>query len=102
MRLAEVLGHAQTRALLLRAISSRSVPQTLLFDGPEGVGKRTVALALAAAINCPQPADNGDGCGACSSCRRVARGQHPDIVSLVPNDRGTITVEMARDIIGQA
>jgi len=102
MRLAEVLGHAQPRALLLRAVSARSVPQSLLFDGPDGVGKRTMALALAAAINCQQPGVDGDGCGACSSCRRVARAQHPDIVSLVPNEKGTITVEMARDIIGQA
>ena len=102
MRLAEVLGHAQPRALLLRAVSARSVPQSLLFDGPEGVGKRTTALALAAAINCQQPGVDGDGCGTCSSCRRIARAQHPDIVSLVPNEKGTITVDMARDIVAQA
>lgn len=102
MRLSDVLGHAQPRALLLRAVVSRSVPQSLLFDGPEGVGKRTTALALAAAINCQQPGVDGDACGACSSCRRIARAQHPDIVSLAPNEKGTITVEMARDVIGQA
>ena len=102
MRLADVLGHAQPRALLLRAVVASSVPQSLLFDGPEGVGKRSTALALAAAINCLEPGTDGDGCGKCSSCRRIARAQHPDIVSLVPNEKGTITVEMARDIIGQA
>jgi DNA polymerase-3 subunit delta' len=102
MRLADVLGHAQPRALLLRAVIARSVPQSLLFDGPEGVGKRTTALALAAAINCQQPDVDSDACGTCSSCRRIARAQHPDIVALVPNEKGTITVEMAREIIGQA
>jgi DNA polymerase III subunit delta' len=102
MRLADVLGHTQPRALLLRAVTSRSVPQTLLFDGPEGVGKRTMALALAAAINCQQPDIDGDACGTCSSCRRIARAQHPDVVVLAPNEKGTITVEMARDVIGQA
>ena len=102
MRLADVLGHAPPRALLLRAIVARSVPQSLLFDGPDGVGKRTMALALASAINCQQPAVDGDACGSCSSCKRIARAQHPDIVSLAPNEKGTITVEMAREIIGQA
>ncbi|BCS34741.1 DNA polymerase III subunit delta' [Luteitalea sp. TBR-22] len=102
MRLSDILGHAQPRALLLRAVASRSVPQSLLFDGPEGIGKRTTALALAAAINCQQPGIDGDACGTCSSCKRIARAQHPDIVSLVPNEKGTITVEMARDVIGQA
>ena len=102
MRLADVLGHAQPRALLLRALCTGSVPQSLLFDGPEGVGKRTVALALAAAINCQHPGIDGDACGVCSSCRRIARSQHPDIVSIGPNEKGTITVEMARDVVGQA
>ncbi len=102
MRLADVLGHAQPRALLLRAVVARSVPQSLLFDGPDGVGKRTTALALASAINCQHPDIDGDACGGCSSCRRIARAQHPDVVSLVPNEKGTITVEMAREVIGQA
>lgn len=102
MRLADVLGHGQPRALLLRAVVARSVPQSLLFDGPDGVGKRTTARALAAAINCPQPGGDGDACGTCSSCRRIAKGNHPDIVSLVPNEKGTISVEMAREVIGQA
>ncbi|MCC6161814.1 MAG: DNA polymerase III subunit delta' [Acidobacteria bacterium] len=102
MILADILGHGQPRALLLRAVVARSVPQTLLFDGPDGVGKRTTALALASAINCAQPAIDGDACGSCSSCRRIARAQHPDIVTLVPNEKGTITVEMARDVVGQA
>ncbi len=102
MRLADVLGHGQPRSLLLRAVSARSVPQSLLFDGADGVGKRTTALALAAAINCPQPAEDGDACGACSSCRRIARGQHPDVVVLGPNEKGSITVDMAREVIARA
>ncbi len=102
MRLADVLGHAQLRALLLRAVKARRVPQSMLFDGPDGVGKRTSALALAAAINCQQPGADGDACGTCSSCRRIARGQHPDVVVVGPNEKGTITVEMAREVIAQA
>ena len=102
MRLADVLGQVQPRALLLRAIVADSVPQSLLFDGPDGVGKRTTALALASAINCPQRGADGDACGLCSTCKRIVRGQHPDVVTVVPNEKGTITVDMAREVIGQA
>ena len=102
MRFADIIGHAQPRSLLFRAVTSGSVPQSLLFDGPDGVGKRTTALAMAAAINCAQRDTHGDACGRCSSCRRIARGQHPDVVTVAPNEKGTITVDMAREVIAQA
>jgi len=102
MRLADVIGHAQPRARLLRAVAGQRVPQSLLFDGPDGVGKRTVALALASAINCRQPGIDADACGICSSCRRIARAQHPDVLQLSPNEKGTITTDMVREVIAQA
>jgi DNA polymerase-3 subunit delta' len=47
MPLAAVIGHAPLIALLRQAVSRGRVPQTLLFAGPEGVGKLTTAVALA-------------------------------------------------------
>ena len=102
MRLGDILGQAQPRALLLRAIGAASVPQSLLFDGPDGVGKRSTAIALASAINCQAADADGDACGRCSTCSRIARGQHPDVTTLSPNEKGTISVDMAREVIAQA
>jgi DNA polymerase-3 subunit delta' len=54
MSFASVVGHAQAVALLQQAVMRDRVPQSLLFAGPEGVGKRTIAVALAQAVNCPE------------------------------------------------
>jgi DNA polymerase-3 subunit delta' len=85
--------------LLSFAVERGAVPQSLLFTGPAGVGKRLVALALAQAVNCtesPRP------CGKCNSCRKIARGVHPDVVLIEPGETGSIKVEEIRDAIGRS
>ena len=101
MTLPEIAGHDDVRALLARAVARRTLPHSLIFDGPEGVGKRTCAVRLAAAVNCLEGVD-GNACGACGVCRRIARAAHPDVTVIEPNEKGTITVEMARDVIASA
>lgn len=96
-----LIGHRTIRALLARAIAGGTLPHSLLFDGPEGVGKRTCALDLAAALNCRDRTD-GWACGTCAACRRIARATHPDVVVVSPNLKGVISVEMARDVIASA
>lgn len=54
----------------------------LLFTGPAGVGKRTAALVLAQAANCPDP--NQQPCGVCRSCRSIAELNYPDLRLLLP------------------
>ncbi len=72
------------------------MPQSLLFAGPEGVGKYAAAMALAQAVNCPNQKD-GDACGACNTCRRVAAGTFSDVVVLDKGDRASIGVDPLRD-----
>jgi len=94
MRLGDIFGQEKAIGILLRAIESGRIPQAYLFAGPDGVGKKTAALALAAALNCPkEPA----GCGVCSSCRRVAAGNHPDVRLIEPRAR-IIRIDMVREI----
>jgi DNA polymerase-3 subunit delta' len=92
----DIIGHAPLVALLRQAVSKNRVPQSLLFAGPEGVGKRTVAMALAQAVNCPQR-QNGDACGTCSTCQRIARGQHSDVTVLDRGDEASIKIRMLRE-----
>lgn len=49
-----------------------------LLAGPEGVGKRSFARALAASLLCTAPDSEGRACGHCRSCRMLASGGHPD------------------------
>jgi DNA polymerase-3 subunit delta' len=60
-----------------------SAPQAVLLVGPDGVGKTTLALDLAAGLLCTaEPAERP--CRACRSCRLVEHGSHPDLHRLGP------------------
>jgi DNA polymerase-3 subunit delta' len=84
------------QALLRQAVMRGRVPQTLLFAGPEGVGKHAVALALAQAINCPKRAD-GVACGRCSNCTRIAKGQFSDVAEVDNGDIASISIKSIRE-----
>lgn len=73
----DFLGHARQRALLERALKRGALNPSLLLTGPSGVGKATLALRLAAALQCDAPTPWA--CGVCPPCRKVARGLHPDL-----------------------
>jgi DNA polymerase-3 subunit delta' len=63
------------------------LPHTFLFVGPAGVGRKTVALALAQAILCEK---SPDACGVCGSCLRISRYVLPEVSkSASPNTVGT-------------
>lgn len=71
-----------------------------LFLGPDGVGKASTARALAAALNCASPLEDGDACGACPSCLRLAAGSHPDYLEIKPTSEGRhpqIKIEQIRE-----
>ena len=55
MSLRDIIGHRRLTALISRAIERESLPPTLLFAGPSGVGKWRVAVAAAQALNCLEP-----------------------------------------------
>ena len=63
------LGNSSAKALVLGMASSHRVSGALLFTGPEGVGKKTLALMLAKAMNCER--QDGDFCGKCSHCLKA-------------------------------
>jgi DNA polymerase-3 subunit delta' len=90
-----IVGHERVRALLARSIRAGRLPPALLLAGPEGVGKRTLALAAARALVCHAKA--GDACEECAACRRAARRLHPDVM-LVEPETATIKIEQVREM----
>ena len=64
-----------------------STPHAVLFVGPDGVGKTTLALDLAAGLLCSAPVDERP-CRACRACRMVEGGGHPDLHRLAPAGPG--------------
>lgn len=92
----DLIGQAAAKSLLQRALRAQRLPAGLLFVGIEGVGKRFCALAVAQALNCPTAPD--EGCGVCSACRRIARGEHPDVRLLSP-DGSYIKIGQVREAV---
>jgi len=81
MVLHPIAGHEAIRARFLEAIAAGRLPQTLLFEGPPGVGKQRLALWLGQALLCegsPAP------CGKCGACHLVETLSHPDLHWFVP------------------
>lgn len=98
MRLADLIGQDLARAALERAIAGGRVAHAYVFEGPAGVGKRSAALGLAMALDCPVAP--GAGCGACEICRRIEAGLHPDVPSFGPSGPGgQIVIDDIRAIL---
>jgi DNA polymerase-3 subunit delta' len=77
MRLADVQGHERVRTVVARALERDRLPPALLLDGPDGVGKKTLALAIAQAALC-EKAPAPEPCGACRTCERVGAALRPE------------------------
>jgi DNA polymerase III subunit delta' len=71
----EFLGNERIVAALRGALRTRRVPHALLFTGPRGVGKFTLARMFAQAANCERMTD--DFCGECATCRRISQLADP-------------------------
>ena len=75
----KMIGHEWADQLLKRHIVQQSHRQAYLITGPESVGRRTLALHFAQALNCPQPLESGDPCFTCSTCLQIEAMVHPDL-----------------------
>ena len=97
--LASFLGNAPVVHIVRGALARNRLPHALIFAGPSGVGKRTLALLVAQQVNCLSPAGE-DACGACRSCLKIISGNHPDIREIKPE--GTvIRIEQIRALINE-
>ncbi len=98
VRFEDIRGQDRAVDRLRRSIDSGRIGSANLFVGPAGVGKRTTAMAFAAALDCQTHGTSA--CGECRSCRDVARGEHPDVaVWRRPEDKKVFTIGRVREII---
>ncbi len=86
----DLLGHSWAETLLRKHIASGEARHAYLFTGAPGVGRRSLALAFASALNCTQPPSPGESCGKCRVCKMTARMQLPDLSIVEPESAGGI------------
>jgi DNA polymerase III subunit delta' len=112
-----LVGNDHVKLTFSRLIAKGRVPNSLLFAGDEGVGKRTFAIELIRSLLC-RDAEKADPCGVCSTCIRAATFQmpkpddkdafkrvifsdHPDVGVVVAQNR-TIAVDAIRHLESEA
>jgi DNA polymerase-3 subunit delta' len=100
MRFNDFIGNAKIIARLRSKLREGRFPHALIFSGPDGVGKRTCALMLAKALNCLESGPD-DFCDACSQCRKIDSGIHPDVLMIgLEEDASEIKIGQIRDLLG--
>ncbi len=95
------IGNELAIGMLRKSLQSKRVASAYLFHGPDGVGKSLAASNFAKGLVCER--EEGDGCGVCSSCRRVDSGNHPDVHWYRPVGKmRLVKIEKVRELAAQA
>ncbi|MDK2800760.1 MAG: polymerase subunit delta [Clostridiales bacterium] len=95
MHFKEIIGQRTVIKSLENSIRNHMVSHAYIFEGPEGIGKKTVASIFATALTCKslqvQP------CGVCTSCIKSKSNNHPDIKTIEDNGNH-IGVDIVREL----
>ncbi len=94
-----LLGHEWAVQMLKQHLIHDSLRHAYLFCGPPGLGRRTLALRLSQALNCPEPVAPGEPCGICRTCKQIDRMQYTDLAVIqAEKEGGILKVEQIRSI----
>ncbi len=95
----EIIGHEWAVTALQTHLKPDAVRHAFLFCGPQGVGRRTLALNYARALNCLHPDETSRPCGTCRICRQIKEMTHPDLAVVQPEQPGIqVKVDQVREL----
>ena len=94
-----LLGHEWAVEMLKQHLSHDSVRHAYIFTGPPGLGRRSLALRFAQALDCPNPPAPGEACRKCKTCQQIERMQYADLAVIqAEKEGGTLKVEQIRSV----
>jgi DNA polymerase-3 subunit delta' len=92
----KLYGHDTAIALLKRQVQPEKLRHAYLITGPEGVGRRSLALAFAQALNCLNPGTQGDFCGECLLCRQIQAEAFADLTMITAEAGKELKIDQIR------
>lgn len=94
-----LIGHTWAENILKQHLKTGNVHHAYLFTGAPGIGRRSLALEFAQALNCTNPPSPGEACGSCSMCRHIASMQQADLhIVASESDGSMIKVDQIREL----
>lgn len=100
-----LVGHEWAVEMLRKHVLHGTTRHAYLFAGPPGVGRRTLAVRFAQALNCRTPLEPGVPCGQCRDCRQIEAMQHADlhVIQAIdeagePRPGGVLKVDQIREV----
>ncbi|MFW6035427.1 MAG: DNA polymerase III subunit delta' [Halothermotrichaceae bacterium] len=96
MSFKNVIGQKAAVRILQDEISTNRIHHSYLFLGKEGVGKKTLAVELAKALNCKST--TADNCEDCLPCKKINHGNHPDVRVVEIEEGKAIKIEQIRSL----
>jgi DNA polymerase-3 subunit delta' len=91
----QVIGQDKILSLLDYGLKTNAIAHAYLLVGPRHVGKGTLAVNLAQALNCDGPEVP---CGECRSCQRISEGKHADVTPIGLDSRTEISIDDIRGL----
>jgi DNA polymerase-3 subunit delta' len=91
----QVIGQDKVLALLDYSLKANAIGHAYLMVGPGHVGKGTLAINLAQALNCDGPELP---CGQCRSCQRILEGKHADVTPVGLDSKTEIGIDDIREL----
>lgn len=91
-----LLGNQRLKERLSSALDKGQTSHSYLITGPVGSGKHSLAMLLAAALQC---IGEDKPCCRCSQCRKVLSNIHPDVITVDDTEKKTVSVGLIRDTV---
>ncbi|RKN65721.1 DNA polymerase III subunit delta' [Paenibacillus ginsengarvi] len=95
MNFQSIPGQERAKRLLQNSLKADKLSHAYIFAGPLGSGRKEMARAFVAALFCSRNRD--EACGECLECRKLAHGNHPDLIWVEP-DGASIKIDQIREL----
>ena len=99
----EIVGQEAVVQTLRNAVLTGRVAHAILFTGPRGTGKTSLARIVAKAVNCSDLGPTADPCDRCPSCTAIREGRALDLVEIdAASNRGIDSIRDLRERLAYA